>query len=160
MPDVDGLEATRQIVQTASATRILILTTFDLDEYVYEGLRAGASGFLVKDSSPVQLIAAIHLVVLGLLAQGRSNSEIAHDLVVSQATAKTHVRNVSSDPCRHGGPDPAQANLSAARRFRRSKIALWRSISSAACSRLPPRRIAPRITVIMRPRTRRGGGTS
>lgn len=136
MPNVDGLEATRQIVRTGSATRILILTTFDLDEYVYEGLRAGASGFLLKDASPEQLIAAIHLIaegeavlapsvtrrvvetfarlparqndlqtaldtltarergVLELLARGRSNSEIAESLVVSQATAKTHVRNV------------------------------------------------------------------
>ncbi|MBW3609011.1 MAG: response regulator transcription factor [Actinobacteria bacterium] len=136
MPNVDGLEATRQIVTTGSATRILILTTFDLDEYVYEGLRAGASGFLLKDASPEQLIAAIHLVaegeavlapsvtrrvvetfarlpvrqhdlqtalgtltgrerdVLELLARGLSNSEIAQHLVVSHATAKTHVRNV------------------------------------------------------------------
>jgi len=124
------------IVQAGSATRILILTTFDLDEYVYEGLRAGASGFLLKDASPEQLIAAIHVIcegeaflapsvtrrvveafarlpprrndlqtpletltprereVLRLLSSGRSNSEIAAELVVSEATAKTHVRNV------------------------------------------------------------------
>jgi DNA-binding NarL/FixJ family response regulator len=136
MPSMDGLEATRRIVQAGSATRILILTTFDLDEYVYEGLRAGASGFLLKDASPEQLIAAIHVVadgeavlapsvtrrvveafarfpgrddhaeaalatltsrereVLELLARGRSNAEIADDLVVSETTAKTHVRNV------------------------------------------------------------------
>ena len=136
MPNVDGLQATRQIVEGGSATRILILTTFDLDEYVYEGLRAGASGFLLKDASPEQLIAGIHVIaegeaflapsvtrrvveafarlpaqqtelqhaletltprereVLRLLASGRSNSEIASELVVSAATAKTHVRNV------------------------------------------------------------------
>ena len=136
MPNVDGLEATRRIVQAGSATRILILTTFDLDEHVYEGLRAGASGFLLKDASPEQLIAAIHVLtqgeavlapsvtrrvveafarlpppqddlqaalgmltprereVLKLLAAGRSNSELADALVVSEATAKTHVRNV------------------------------------------------------------------
>jgi DNA-binding NarL/FixJ family response regulator len=136
MPNVDGLEATRRIVETGSATRILILTTFDLDEYVYAGLRAGASGFLLKDASPEQLIAAIHVLaegeavlapsvtrrvveafarlpaaqddlqaalrtltsrereVLTLLAKGRSNSELADALVVSEATAKTHVRNV------------------------------------------------------------------
>jgi DNA-binding NarL/FixJ family response regulator len=136
MPNVDGLEATRRIVATGSATRILILTTFDLDEYVYAGLRAGASGFLLKDASPEQLIAAIHVLVEGeavlapsvtrrvveafarlpaaqddlqaalgtltlrerevltLLAKGRSNSELAAALVVSEATAKTHVRNV------------------------------------------------------------------
>ncbi len=136
MPNVDGLEATRRIVQSGSATRILILTTFDLDEYVYEGLRAGASGFLLKDASPEQLIAAIHVItegeaflapsvtrrvveafarlpaqqndlhddletltprereVLRLLATGRSNGEISRELVVSEATAKTHVRHV------------------------------------------------------------------
>ena len=136
MPNVDGLEATRRIVEAGSATRILILTTFDLDEYVYAGLRAGASGFLLKDASPEQLIAAIHVLVegeavlapsvtrrvveafaqlpapqddlqaslgtltarerevLALLATGRSNSELADALVVSEATAKTHVRNV------------------------------------------------------------------
>lgn len=136
MPNVDGLEATRRIVAAGSSTRVLILTTFDIDEYVYEGLRAGASGFLLKDATPEQLIAAIHLVaageavlaptvtrrvveafarlpvapealqhalesltpreqdVLRLLAKGHANSEIARDLVVSHATAKTHVRNV------------------------------------------------------------------
>jgi DNA-binding NarL/FixJ family response regulator len=136
MPNVDGLEATRRIVEAGSATRILILTTFDLDEYVYAGLRAGASGFLLKDASPEQLIAAIHVLVegeavlapsvtrrvveafarlpapqddlqaalgtlttrerevLALMARGRSNSELADALVVSEATAKTHVRNV------------------------------------------------------------------
>ncbi len=138
MPNVDGLEATRRIVSAGLATRILILTTFDLDEYVYEGLRAGASGFLLKDASPEQLIAAIQVVaegeavlaptvtrrvveafaripaaddglraaldsltarereVLRLLARGRSNAEIARELVVSEATAKTHVRHVLS----------------------------------------------------------------
>jgi DNA-binding NarL/FixJ family response regulator len=65
MPNVDGLEATRRIVADGLATRILILTTFDLDEYVYAGLRAGASGFLLKDASPEQLIAAIHVIAEG-----------------------------------------------------------------------------------------------
>ncbi len=65
MPNVDGLEATRRIVAAGSATRILILTTFDIDEYVYAGLRAGASGFLLKDATPEQLIAAIHIVAEG-----------------------------------------------------------------------------------------------
>lgn len=65
MPNVDGLEATRRIVAAGSATRVLILTTFDIDEYVYEGLRAGASGFLLKDATPEQLIAAIHVVAEG-----------------------------------------------------------------------------------------------
>ena len=138
MPHVDGLEATRRIVRSGAATRILILTTFDLDEYVFEGLRAGASGFLLKDASPEELIAAIGVVaagesvlapavtrrvverfaqvpvpderllgaldqltarereVLALLGKGRSNLEIAAALVITHATAKTHVRSVLS----------------------------------------------------------------
>jgi DNA-binding NarL/FixJ family response regulator len=136
MPIMDGLEATRRIVESGSATRIIILTTFDLDEYVYKGLHAGASGFLLKEAPPEQLIAAIHVVaegeavlapavtrrvveafnqlparqdelhdaletltvrereVLSLLARGYSNAELAEHLVVSEATAKTHVRHV------------------------------------------------------------------
>jgi DNA-binding NarL/FixJ family response regulator len=136
MPIMDGLEATKRIVESGSATRIIILTTFDLDEYVYKGLHAGASGFLLKEAPPEQLIAAIHVVaegeavlapavtrrvveafnqlparqdelhdaletltarereVLTLLARGYSNAELAEHLVVSEATAKTHVRHV------------------------------------------------------------------
>ncbi len=136
MPNVDGLEATRRLAAEDLPTRILLLTTFDLDEYVYEGLRAGASGFLLKDAPPEQLIDAIHLLnageavlspsvtrrvverfarlprprqelraaletltprereVLSLLGRGASNREVAEQLVVSETTAKTHVRNV------------------------------------------------------------------
>jgi len=65
MPELDGLEATRRILDADSGARILILTTFDLDEYVYEALRAGASGFVLKDDSPEQLIAAIRTVAAG-----------------------------------------------------------------------------------------------
>jgi DNA-binding NarL/FixJ family response regulator len=65
MPELDGLEATRRILATDNTARILILTTFDLDEYVYEALRAGASGFVLKDDSPEQLIAAIRTVAAG-----------------------------------------------------------------------------------------------
>jgi DNA-binding NarL/FixJ family response regulator len=65
MPDLDGLQATRRILAADSAARILILTTFDLDEYVYEALRAGASGFVLKDDPPEQLIAAIRTVAAG-----------------------------------------------------------------------------------------------
>jgi DNA-binding NarL/FixJ family response regulator len=65
MPELDGLKATRRILEKDSAARILILTTFDLDEYVYEALRAGASGFVLKDDSPEQLIAAIRTVAAG-----------------------------------------------------------------------------------------------
>jgi DNA-binding NarL/FixJ family response regulator len=65
MPELDGLEATRRILAADAAARILILTTFDLDEYVYEALRAGASGFVLKDDPPEQLIAAIRTVAAG-----------------------------------------------------------------------------------------------
>ena len=65
MPELDGLQATRRILAADNSARILILTTFDLDEYVFEALRAGASGFVLKDDSPEQLIAAIHTVADG-----------------------------------------------------------------------------------------------
>ena len=65
MPELDGLEATRRILAADDGARVLILTTFDLDEYVYEALRAGASGFVLKDDPPEQLIAAIHTVAGG-----------------------------------------------------------------------------------------------
>jgi DNA-binding NarL/FixJ family response regulator len=67
MPDLDGLRATRRIIDEAQGAPIavLILTAFDLDEYVYEALRAGASGFLLKDAPPEQLIGAIHTLAAG-----------------------------------------------------------------------------------------------
>ncbi|MGC2168097.1 MAG: response regulator transcription factor [Acidimicrobiales bacterium] len=135
MPHLDGIEATRQILSDrgAGSTRVLILTTFDLDEYVYAALRAGASGFLLKDSPPEDLLDAIRVIaegnallapsvtrtlieefakqtvpnvvderlldtitprereVLCCIARGRSNGEIAEELHMSAATAKTHV---------------------------------------------------------------------
>jgi DNA-binding NarL/FixJ family response regulator len=65
MPELDGLEATRRILAADPTARVLILTTFDLDEYVYEALRAGASGFVLKDEPPEQLLAAIRVVAAG-----------------------------------------------------------------------------------------------
>jgi DNA-binding NarL/FixJ family response regulator len=65
MPALDGLEATRRLIRGGSATRVLILTTFGITQYVYEALRAGASGFLLKDSPPEQLLAGIHVVARG-----------------------------------------------------------------------------------------------
>ena len=65
MPELDGLEATRRILAVDGEARILILTTFDLDEYVYEALRSGASGFVLKDEPPEQLLAAIRTVAAG-----------------------------------------------------------------------------------------------
>jgi len=88
MPNLDGIEATRRIAATDGAPRVLILTTFDLDDYVYEALRAGASGFLLKD------------------ARGLSNADIARELVVGDATIKTHVARIFSKLGLH---DRAQA---------------------------------------------------
>jgi DNA-binding NarL/FixJ family response regulator len=65
MPELDGLQATRRILEADATARILILTTFGLDEYVYEALRAGASGFVLKDDPPEQLIAAVRIVAAG-----------------------------------------------------------------------------------------------
>ncbi len=81
MPSVDGLEATRRIAADAalSATRVLVLTTFESDEYVYEALRAGASGFLVKDTEPAELIQAVRIIARGdaLLSPGITRRLIA-----------------------------------------------------------------------------------
>jgi DNA-binding NarL/FixJ family response regulator len=140
MPNVDGLEATRRITAdpATAGVRVLILTTFDLDDYVYEALRAGASGFVLKDTSPEDLLAGIRVVaagegllspsvtrrlirefagrappafpgtgildvlterereVLAEVARGLSNSEIASQLHMSVATAKTHVSRILS----------------------------------------------------------------
>jgi DNA-binding NarL/FixJ family response regulator len=138
MPVMDGIEATRRILSGPSdrVPRVLILTTFDLDEYVYAALRAGASGFMLKDTPPAELLAAIRVIAAGdallapsvtrrliadfasrqirpdastgvidsltdrerevfaLVAKGRSNLELADELHMSAATAKTHVSRV------------------------------------------------------------------
>ena len=79
MPELDGLEATRRILADDDSARVLVLTTFDLDEYVYEALRAGASGFVLKDDPPEQLLAAIRTVTAGdaLLSPGVTKRVIA-----------------------------------------------------------------------------------
>jgi len=120
MPGIDGIEATRRIVADPSlaGTRVVVLTTFEVDAYVFDALRHGASGFLTKDTKPAELVRAIRLVVrefasrpsrvlkphpqlatltdrereiVGLVGEGLSNEEIAARLVVSPATARTHV---------------------------------------------------------------------
>ena len=137
MPHLDGIEATKQISASGVATRVLVVTTFDVDEYVARAVRAGASGFLLKDTPPEELLRAIEVVargdallapsstrqlieqyvhgtaapladaedvvatltdrereVLGLLARGMSNAEIADELVLGETTVKTHVGRV------------------------------------------------------------------
>ena len=137
MPVLDGIEATRRIVDAQPGTRVLILTTFGLDTYVYDALRAGASGFMLKDAPPEEIAAAVRIVASGeallapavtrtvieefarqqpalasspppaveeltsrerevfdLLARGMSNPEICKQLVISEATAKTHVARI------------------------------------------------------------------
>ncbi|MGI8715621.1 MAG: response regulator [Solirubrobacteraceae bacterium] len=91
MPEMDGVEATRLITATVSDVRIIILTTFDLDEYVYAALRAGASGFLLKDSPPAELLSAIRLVANG-------------DAVVSPRVTRRLLSSFA-----HRLPSPAQA---------------------------------------------------
>jgi DNA-binding NarL/FixJ family response regulator len=135
MPGIDGIEATRRLTAdaTTSSTRVIVLTTFELDEYVFDALRHGASGFLTKDTKPAEVLKAIRLVaageallspsvtrrvvrefatrpsrarkphpqlgtltdrekeVVGLVGEGLSNEDIAERLVVSPATARTHV---------------------------------------------------------------------
>jgi len=136
MPKMDGLEATRRLLSVNGESRVLVLTTLDADEYVYEAMKAGASGFLLKDVRPEQLADAVRVVasgdallapaitrrliedfvrrpppgsgppteltelsereldVLKLIAQGRSNAEIAAALFLSEATIKTHVTHI------------------------------------------------------------------
>jgi len=135
MPNLDGIEATRRLTALPRAPRVLMLTTFDLDQYVYEALRAGASGFLLKDAGADELLHGVRVVaageallspsitrrliadyarrppaseqpaalaeltpreleVLRLLARGLSNGEIARELVLGEATVKTHVARV------------------------------------------------------------------
>jgi DNA-binding NarL/FixJ family response regulator len=109
MPGMDGLAAARAIV-AGTSSRVLMLTTFDSDEYVYTALRAGASGFLLKDTPSQHLVTAVRpsttapeqlaaltpreREVLRLIAQGLSNAEIAQELTVEENTVKTHVGRV------------------------------------------------------------------
>ncbi len=93
MPGLDGIEATRRIIASGARTRILIVTTFDLDAYAYDGLRAGASGFLVKDALPEELLAGIRAVAVGD-AVVAPTTEIAARLHLAESTVKTHVTRI------------------------------------------------------------------
>jgi len=100
MPNVDGVEATRRLVAGGSRARILILTTFDLDEYVYEAIRAGASGFLLKDVQPAQLVDAIRVVEAGeaLLAPSitrRLLDRFAHTLPGAEKQPPPHLESLT-----------------------------------------------------------------
>jgi DNA-binding NarL/FixJ family response regulator len=152
MPVLDGIAATRRIVEAGSGAAIVMLTTFDLDDYVLEAIRAGASGFLLKDAPPGDLLQAVRVVtrgeallaprvtrrlierfaalperrapapaalgalttrereVLVEVARGRSNTEIAGDLVIAEQTVKTHVSRVLA---KLGLRDRAQAVMAA-----------------------------------------------
>jgi DNA-binding NarL/FixJ family response regulator len=98
MPELDGLEATRRIIAADPSARVLVLTTFDLDEYVYEALRAGASGFVLKDDPPEQLIAAVRTVAAG-------------DALLSPAVTKRVIRQFTR--IQRPSPPPALAELTA-----------------------------------------------
>jgi len=97
MPELDGLEATRRILAADDSIRILILTTFDLDEYVYEALRAGASGFVLKDDPPEQLLAAIRIVAGGdaLLSPAITKRVIKEFTRAPRHTPPTQVRELT-----------------------------------------------------------------
>jgi NarL family two-component system response regulator LiaR len=132
MPNMDGIEATRQITAELPDIRILVLTSFAADDKVFPAIKAGALGYILKDSGPAELVQAIHQVhrgqpslepaialkmlqelshpseqpptpdplsgremeVLRLLAQGKSNREIAEQLVITELTVRTHVSNI------------------------------------------------------------------
>ena len=96
MPQLDGIAATRSIVRDPrlSEVRVLVLTMFDLDEYVFGALRAGASGFLLKDATPSGRVADLtprQTEILRLVARGLSNDQIERELHISHATCKTHI---------------------------------------------------------------------
>ncbi len=98
MPQLDGIAATRRILEAEPAARILILTTFDLDEYVYEALRAGASGFVLKDDPPEQLLAAIRTVAAGdaLLSPAVTKRVIAQFARVPRPTPPKELDELTS----------------------------------------------------------------
>jgi DNA-binding NarL/FixJ family response regulator len=98
MPELDGLEATRRILATDSSARILILTTFDLDDYVFQALRAGASGFVLKDDPPEQLIAAVRTIAAGeaLLSPAITRRVIQHFTHLDKRAAPQAVETLTT----------------------------------------------------------------
>ncbi|MEI5527811.1 response regulator transcription factor [Streptomyces brasiliscabiei] len=104
MPGLDGIEATRRIVSAGDRTRVLILTTFDLDEYAYAGLRAGASGFLVKDALPEELLSGVRAVASG-------DAVVAPSLTRRLLDTYAHHLPASEKPTDPTLPDPRLAPL-------------------------------------------------
>ncbi|MFJ8865311.1 response regulator [Streptomyces sp. NPDC102473] len=98
MPGLDGIEATRRIITSGARTRVLIVTTFDLDEYAYEGLRAGASGFLVKDALPEELLSGIRAVASGDAVVAPSLTRRLLDAYVHHLPAAPGDNPASGDP--------------------------------------------------------------
>ncbi|CAL9308553.1 response regulator transcription factor [Streptomyces olindensis] len=98
MPGLDGIEATRRITAAGDRTRILIVTTFDLDEYAYAGLRAGASGFLVKDAQPEELLAGIRAVATGDAVVAPSLTRRLLDAYVHHLPTDSSAEPVQEDP--------------------------------------------------------------
>ncbi|MBI5103785.1 MAG: response regulator transcription factor [Solirubrobacterales bacterium] len=101
MPELDGIEATRRILERTPQTRVLILTTFDLDEYIYNALQAGASGFVLKDDPPEQLLAAVRTVAAG-------------DALLSPAVTRRVIEQFAAPP--RPAPPPAYEELTARER--------------------------------------------
>ncbi|MFC8590986.1 response regulator [Streptomyces atroolivaceus] len=98
MPGLDGIEATRRIITSGARTRVLIVTTFDLDEYAYDGLRAGASGFLVKDAMPEELLSGIRAVASGDAVVAPSLTRRLLDAYVHHLPPAPGAGTVSADP--------------------------------------------------------------
>lgn len=101
MPDMDGIEATRRIVASGSSTRVLILTTFDLDEYAYAGLRAGASGFLIKDAQPEELLSGVRAVATGDAVVAPRLTRRLLDTFADRLPTGTDTEAGSADPSKH-----------------------------------------------------------
>ncbi|NGO49429.1 response regulator [Streptomyces ureilyticus] len=98
MPGLDGIEATRRIIASGDRTRVLILTTFDLDEYAYAGLRAGASGFLIKDALPEELLSGIRSVATGDAVVAPSLTRRLLDAYVQHLPSSAQTDSTSLDP--------------------------------------------------------------
>lgn len=152
MPGLDGIEATRRIITTGARTRVLIVTTFDLDEYAYDGLRAGASGFLVKDAQPEELLAGIRAVASG-------DAVVAPSLTRRLLDAYIHHLPQSPGSVRHGPQEPSAARIRVDTVLSAFRTKRWTRPSGAVTATGAPIR-RPRSSVrsgLPRPRQARNG---